>query len=50
MDILILNFIIFNLKIDILFWNLLFNFKKLIWSRIWYLNFELLFWNLKFIF
>jgi hypothetical protein len=34
MDILILNIIIWIWKLTFQFWNLLFNFKKIIWSKI----------------
>jgi hypothetical protein len=35
MDILILNIIIWIWKLTFQFWNLLFNFKKIIWSKNW---------------
>jgi hypothetical protein len=43
MDILILNIIICIWKLTFQFWNLLFNFKKIIWSKIdiWILNYYL---------
>jgi hypothetical protein len=47
MDILILNIIIWIWKLIVQFWIFFINFKKIIWSKNWYLNSELLFWNLK---
>jgi hypothetical protein len=44
MDILILNIIIWIWKLTFQFWIFLFNFKKIIWFKNWYLNSELLFW------
>jgi len=50
MNILLLNIIIWVWKLTFQFWNFLFNFKKIIWSKniliIWYLDSELLFWIL----